>query len=77
MTTLDPTALARLTGSAARPARTRGESARDAWRSFQTAVRLGVATEANWADPVLFIIYSIAKPITPSPSRSRPCSSWW
>lgn len=52
-----------LTGSSARPARTRAEAGRDAWRSFRTAARLGWATEANWADPVLFLIYQVAKPI--------------
>lgn len=33
------------------------------WRSFVTAMRLGWQTEANWADPLLFFIYSVAKPI--------------
>ena len=31
--------------------------------AFATAVRLGWAMEANWADPVLFVIYQVAKPI--------------
>jgi ABC-2 type transport system permease protein len=26
-------------------------------------VRLGWQTEANWTDPVLFFIYSVAKPV--------------
>jgi len=56
-------ALLHLDGSAARPSRSRVESVRDARRSFSTAVRLGWATEANWADPVLFVIYQVAKPI--------------
>lgn len=34
-----------------------------AWRSFRTAVRLGWLVEANWTDPFLFFIYSVAKPI--------------
>src|SRR3954454_4290962 len=34
-----------------------------AWRTFKTAVRLGWVVEANWTDPVLFFIYSVAKPV--------------
>jgi ABC-2 type transport system permease protein len=34
-----------------------------AWRGYATAVRLGWAIEANWADPLLFFTYSVAKPI--------------
>ena len=33
------------------------------WRSFLTAARLGWLMEANWTDPVLFFIYSVAKPL--------------
>lgn len=33
-------------------------------RGFWTAVRLGWRNEANWTDPVLFFIYSVAKPIS-------------
>src|SRR6476659_2270403 len=33
------------------------------WRTFRTAVRLGWLVEANWTDPFLFFIYSVAKPI--------------
>jgi ABC-2 type transport system permease protein len=44
--------------------RTRGCGARDHWRSFKTAVRIGWATEANWTDPLLFFIYSVAKPVS-------------
>ncbi len=32
-------------------------------RSFVTAVRLGWQMEANWTDPLLFFIYSVAKPV--------------
>jgi ABC-2 type transport system permease protein len=32
-------------------------------RSFRTAVRLGWSMEANWTDPLLFFIYSVAKPV--------------
>jgi ABC-2 type transport system permease protein len=52
-----------LIGSRASPERTRVQGASDAWRSFRTAVHLGWLTESNWADPVLFIIYSVAKPV--------------
>jgi ABC-2 type transport system permease protein len=34
-----------------------------AWRGFATAVKLGWVVEANWTDPLLFFIYSIAKPV--------------
>jgi ABC-2 type transport system permease protein len=45
------------------PARTRGGGARDTLRAFVTATRLGWQMEANWTDPVLFFIYSVAKPL--------------
>jgi ABC-2 type transport system permease protein len=45
------------------PRRTRGHGWADFRRSFVTAVRLGWQMEANWTDPVLFIIYSVAKPL--------------
>jgi len=32
-------------------------------RSFLTSVKLGYLTEANWTDPFLFFIYSVAKPV--------------
>ncbi|HLX34022.1 MAG TPA: ABC transporter permease [Candidatus Limnocylindrales bacterium] len=32
-------------------------------RSFVTAARLGYLMEANWTDPLLFFIYSVAKPV--------------
>ena len=44
-------------------ARTRGGGAADLRRSFLTAARLGWQMEANWTDPVLFFIYSVAKPL--------------
>lgn len=34
------------------------------WRSFKTAAWLGWQIESNWADPFLFFIYSILKPVT-------------
>ena len=44
-------------------ARTRGRGWVDIRRSFGTAVRLGWQMEANWTDPILFFIYSVAKPL--------------
>ncbi len=46
------------------PARTRGGGWPEVVRSFVTAARLGWLMEANWTDPILFFIYSIAKPIS-------------
>jgi ABC-2 type transport system permease protein len=45
-------------------ARTRGGGLRELWRAFATATRLGWQMEANWADPLLFFIYSVAKPLS-------------
>jgi len=36
----------------------------DHWRAFRTAARLGWQMEANWTDPFLFFIYSVAKPLS-------------
>jgi ABC-2 type transport system permease protein len=44
-------------------ARTRGRGFTDLRRSFGTATRLGWQMEANWTDPILFFIYSVAKPV--------------
>jgi len=33
------------------------------WRSFRIATWLGWQIESNWADPLLFIIYSVVKPL--------------
>ena len=46
------------------PERTRGGGTTEAWRTFATAVRLGWSMEANWTDPALFMIYSVAKPVS-------------
>ncbi|HEY8168907.1 MAG TPA: ABC transporter permease [Candidatus Limnocylindrales bacterium] len=35
----------------------------DSTRAFGTAAKLGWQMEANWTDPLLFFIYSVAKPI--------------
>jgi ABC-2 type transport system permease protein len=40
-----------------------GVEAVRAARSFRTAAVLGWKMEANWTDPVLFFIYSVAKPV--------------
>ena len=41
----------------------RGLTLSDAWRTFRTAIGLGWAIESNWSDPLLFAIYTIAKPL--------------
>jgi ABC-2 type transport system permease protein len=46
------------------PARTRGRGLADARKSFAVSARLGWQMEANWTDPVLFLIYSVAKPVS-------------
>ena len=45
------------------PARTRGGGTADMLRSFTTSTKLGWQMEANWTDPLLFFIYSVAKPV--------------
>ncbi|MFL5756301.1 MAG: ABC transporter permease [Chloroflexota bacterium] len=40
-----------------------GHGPRDTVRSFRTAATLGWRIEANWTDPTLFLIYSVAKPL--------------
>jgi ABC-2 type transport system permease protein len=45
------------------PSRTEGRGWTDVARSFTTATRLGWQMEANWTDPILFFIYSVAKPL--------------
>src|SRR4029077_8727388 len=46
------------------PARAQGQGWRDLWRAFRTATGLGWQMEANWTDPFLFFIYSVAKPLS-------------
>ena len=46
------------------PRRTRGRGFADLLRSYRTAAALGWKMEANWTDPVLFFIYSVAKPVS-------------
>jgi ABC-2 type transport system permease protein len=43
--------------------RTRGRGTADVRRAFGTAARLGWQMESNWTDPVLFFVYSVAKPV--------------
>ena len=57
---LGAAALARLL---ARPDRTGREALGDALRSLRTAMRLGWQVESNWTDPMLFLVYSVAKPV--------------
>jgi ABC-2 type transport system permease protein len=45
-------------------ARTRGNGPADTLRTFIVSVRLGWQLEANWTDPFLFFIYSVAKPVS-------------
>ena len=40
-----------------------GRGIADSARAFSTAAKLGWQMEANWTDPLLFFIYSVAKPI--------------
>jgi len=37
--------------------------ARETWRSLRVAAWLGWQIESNWADPLIFAIYSVIKPI--------------
>jgi len=44
-------------------ARTEGAGVADTMRNLRTAAFLGWRVEANWTDPVLFVIYTVVKPI--------------
>ncbi len=46
------------------PSRTSDSGGAAEWRGFRAAVRLGWQMEANWTDPFLFFVYSVAKPIS-------------
>lgn len=46
------------------PSRTADPGSAAAWRGFRAAVRLGWQMEANWTDPFLFFVYSVAKPVS-------------
>ena len=45
-------------------AKAEGRGIQDYLRTFAVAVRLGWQLEANWTDPFLFFIYSVAKPVS-------------
>ncbi|MEO8470522.1 MAG: ABC transporter permease [Chloroflexota bacterium] len=45
-------------------AKAEGNGIQDFIRTFAVAVRLGWQLEANWTDPFLFFIYSVAKPVS-------------
>jgi ABC-2 type transport system permease protein len=53
-------------GNVVAEVRRRGRSERsgERLRAFLTATRLGWQMEANWTDPLLFFIYSVAKPVS-------------
>lgn len=44
--------------------RARDDRPGDRWHTFRTAAGLGWQMEANWTDPFLFFIYSVAKPVS-------------
>jgi ABC-2 type transport system permease protein len=46
------------------PARTEGAGTADTVRNLRTALFLGWRVEANWTDPLLFVIYTVVKPIS-------------
>jgi ABC-2 type transport system permease protein len=46
------------------PSRAAARRPGDVLRSFRTSTRLGWQMEANWTDPLLFFIYSVAKPVS-------------
>ena len=52
------------TGAASTRRRTRGRGLRDSGAVFGPRRNLGWQMEANWTDPVLFFIYSVAKPVS-------------
>ena len=43
--------------------RTEGAGFADTIRNLRTALFLGWRVEANWTDPLLFVIYTVVKPI--------------
>ena len=45
------------------PERTEGAGLADTTRNLRTALFLGWRVEANWTDPLLFVIYTVVKPI--------------
>ncbi|MEJ7752464.1 MAG: ABC transporter permease [Candidatus Limnocylindrales bacterium] len=49
--------------TASDPHRTRRQELAQAWLAFRTAAKLGFQIEANWADPLPFLIYAVIKPV--------------
>ena len=49
--------------SQANPPRFALERLRTLWHSFRIAAWLGWQIESNWADPFLFAVYSLVKPL--------------
>ncbi|MBA2255533.1 MAG: ABC transporter permease [Chloroflexi bacterium] len=45
------------------PARAEGHGLADSRRAFTTSVRLGWQIESNWTDPLLFLIFLVARPV--------------
>jgi ABC-2 type transport system permease protein len=45
------------------PARTEGGGTADTMRNLRAALVLGWRVESNWTDPLLFFIYTVARPI--------------
>ncbi|MEO8284878.1 MAG: ABC transporter permease [Chloroflexota bacterium] len=41
----------------------RDNALRENWRTFKVAVRLGWQVEGNWADPLVFLIFAILRPM--------------
>ncbi len=37
---------------------------RAGWRAFRAAVRLGWEVSSNWTEPILFVIYSVLRPVS-------------
>ena len=46
------------------PAKTDGAGLADTIRNLRTALFLGWRVEANWTDPLLFVIYTVVKPVS-------------
>ena len=46
------------------PSRTEDRGSGETWRGFRAAVSLGWQMQANWTDPFLFFVYSVAKPVS-------------
>ena len=46
------------------PSRTDESRPGETWRGFRAAVSLGWKMEANWTDPFLFFVYTVAKPVS-------------